>query len=89
MALLYRGVRYRGLLLARISVLTGCDAVSLSSFGREGQGEEVVVLRQHARYIGAETRWNVATNLGGANQALTSFPRPPTKRFSDASRLPC
>jgi hypothetical protein len=27
----------------RISMLTGCGAVSLSSFGGEGQGEEVVV----------------------------------------------
>ena len=37
------------LFVTRISVLTGRGAVSLSSFGGEGQGEEVVVLRQHAR----------------------------------------
>jgi hypothetical protein len=48
--------------LTRISVLTGCGAVSLSSFGGEGQGEEVVVLSQHAGYIGAAVPWNVATN---------------------------
>ena len=37
-------------------------AISLSSFGGEGQGQEVVVLSQHARCIGAATRWKVATN---------------------------
>jgi hypothetical protein len=54
----------RTLLLTRISVLTGRGAVSLSSFGGEGQGEEVVVLSQHARFIGAATRKNIATNRG-------------------------
>src|ERR1035437_7481431 len=55
------GVRPSSLLLTRISVLTGRGSVSLSSFGGEGQGEEVAVLSQHARYIGAATRWNVVT----------------------------
>jgi hypothetical protein len=45
-----------------ISVLAGRGGVSLFSFGGEGQGEEVVVLSQHARYLGTATRWNVATN---------------------------
>jgi hypothetical protein len=35
-------------------------AVSLSSSGGEGQGEEAVVLSQHARYKGAGTCWNAA-----------------------------
>jgi len=43
-------------------VLTGRGVISLSSFGGEGQGEEVVVLSQHARDIGAAIRWKVATN---------------------------
>jgi hypothetical protein len=50
--------------ITRFSALTGRGAISLSYFGGEGQGEEVVVLRQHARSIGAATRWNVATNRG-------------------------
>jgi hypothetical protein len=37
------------LLLARISVLTDRGGVSLSSFGGEGQGEEVVVFSRHGR----------------------------------------
>jgi hypothetical protein len=43
-------------------VLTGRGTVSLSSFGGEGQGEEVVVLSQHARDMGAATRWKAAAN---------------------------
>ena len=43
-------------------MLTGRGAVSLSSFGGEGQGEEVVVLCKLSRYVGAATRWNIATN---------------------------
>jgi hypothetical protein len=35
-------VRLSALLLTRILVLTGLGAVSLSSFGGEGQGEEAV-----------------------------------------------
>jgi hypothetical protein len=42
-------VRSSSLLLAPISVLTGRGAISLSSLGGEGQGEEAVVLSQHAR----------------------------------------
>jgi hypothetical protein len=37
-------------------------AVSLSSFGGEGQGEEANVLGYHARSIVAATRWSVAAN---------------------------
>ena len=55
------GVRPTPMPLPRLSVLTD-RAVSLSSFGGEGQGEEVVVLSQHARYIDAATRWMVPTN---------------------------
>ena len=55
------------LLLARISVLIGRGAVSLSSLGGEGQGEEAVVFSRHARDVGAATRWNVATNRGTEN----------------------
>jgi hypothetical protein len=35
--------------LTHISAFTGRGAVSLSSFGGEGEGEEVVVLNQQAR----------------------------------------
>jgi hypothetical protein len=42
------GRRY-ALRLKRTLVLTGHGAVSLSFFGGEGQGEEVVVLSYHAR----------------------------------------
>ncbi|MCX6912543.1 MAG: hypothetical protein NT167_05745, partial [Verrucomicrobia bacterium] len=45
-----------------VSAFTWRGTVSLSSSGGEGQGEEVVVLRQHARFIGAATHCNVATN---------------------------
>ena len=40
----------------RISAFSSPGAVPLSSFGGEGQGEEVVVLTQPARYVGAATR---------------------------------
>jgi len=39
---------------------TGRSAVSLSSFGGEGQGEEASVLRQPVRHIGSPTGWKVA-----------------------------
>src|ERR1039458_10282116 len=51
-----------GLLLIRVSVLTCRDAVSLSSFRGEGQGEEVVVLSRQARHIRAAMRWKFARN---------------------------
>ena len=54
------GVRLSSLHFTRFSALTGRGAVSLSSFGGEGQGEEAVVLHQHARSIGAATLWKVS-----------------------------
>jgi hypothetical protein len=53
------GGRGVGFLFTHISVLTGRGAISLSSSGGEGQGEEVLVLRQRARSIGAAARWHV------------------------------
>jgi hypothetical protein len=45
----WAGVRSAMLLHTRLSGFTGRGAVSLSSFGGEGQGEEAVVLNQPAR----------------------------------------
>src|ERR1039457_6677803 len=58
--LIHRGVwraRCFGPLLARSWALTGRSAGSLSSFGGEGQGEEVVLLSAHARSTSGRTRW--------------------------------
>jgi hypothetical protein len=44
------GVRPSSALLTPISELTDLASVSLSSSGGEGQGEEAVVLSQHASY---------------------------------------
>jgi hypothetical protein len=74
------GVRPFSLLLTRISVLTGRGAVSLSSSGGEGQGEEVVVLSQHARYMGEATCWNVTTNRGIENGDGPPLPNPLLQR---------
>jgi hypothetical protein len=63
-----------GLGLTLNQVLRG--VVSLSSFGGEGQGEEVVVLSQHARSIGAATPWNVATNRSTENVDGSPLPDP-------------
>jgi hypothetical protein len=68
------------LLLTCISVFTDRGAVSLSSFGGEGQGEEVVVLSQHARYIGAATCWNVAANHNIENGEGPPLPVPLLQR---------
>jgi hypothetical protein len=59
-------------------VLTGCGA--LSSFGGEGQGEEVVVLNEHTRKTGAATRWNVATNRSVKNGEGPPLPSPLLQR---------
>jgi hypothetical protein len=59
-----------------MSGLTDRGAVSLSSFGGEGQGEEVVVLSQHARYLGAATRWKAATNRSVENSDGGAPPLP-------------
>jgi hypothetical protein len=61
-------------------MLTGRDAVSLSFFGGEGQGEEVVVFRQHARQLGAATRWKVATNRSIENGDGPPLPSPLLQR---------
>ena len=53
---------------------------SLSSFGGEGQGEEVVVLCQHARSVGAAARWNVATNRSLENGEGPPLPNPLLQR---------
>src|ERR1035437_4696308 len=58
----------------------GCGAVSLSSFGGEGQGEEAVVLREQARYIGAATRWNAAPNRTIENSGGPPLPNPLLQR---------
>jgi hypothetical protein len=50
-------MRHYSRLFTRISVLTGPSAVSLSSFGGEGEGEEVVVLGQPATYMVSATYW--------------------------------
>jgi hypothetical protein len=67
-----------GLGLTLNQVLRG--VVSLSSFGGEGQGEEVVVLNQHARSIGAATRWSVATNRNPENDDGPPLPDPLLQR---------
>jgi hypothetical protein len=69
-----------GLLRSCISVLIGRGAVSLSSFGGEGQGEEVVVLSQHAGYLGAATRWNFTTNRSIKNSRGPPLPSPLLQR---------
>jgi hypothetical protein len=55
------GVRPSLLLFTRILMRRG-KPVALSSFGGEGQGEEVVVHRRLPGAIFAAGRWNVATN---------------------------
>jgi hypothetical protein len=64
-------------------VFTGRSAVSLSSFGGEGQGEEVVVFNRHARDMVAATRWNVATNRGIENGP--PLPGPPKEERENHS----
>ena len=71
------GERSFSLPFTRISVLIGHGNISRSSFGGEGQGEEAVVLRQHARHIGGEaTGWNVATNRSGEKDDAPPLPNP-------------
>src|ERR1017187_9094052 len=62
------------------SVLTGCGAVSLSSFGGEGQGEGVLVLDQRARCIGAAIWGNVTRNRNIAYGDGPPLPTPPLQR---------
>ena len=52
----------------------------LSSFGGEGQGEEVVVLSQPARYIGAATHWNVSTHISVDSYEGPPLPNPLLQR---------
>ena len=81
------------LLCKRTSMLASRVAVSLSSSGGEGQGEEAVVLGQNIKHIGAATRGNVAGNRslddgmgllsptlsskGGEGELLARRSRPP------------
>ena len=64
----------------RIMVHTGSGTVSLSSFGGEGQGEEVVVFSQHARYIDETTHWKATPNPSIQNGNGPPLPIPLLQR---------
>jgi hypothetical protein len=68
------------LLHTRKSRLTGGGAVSLSSFGGEGQGEEAVFLNQRARYITAAPRWKAVMNRSIENCHEPPLPHPLLQR---------
>ena len=74
----------------RLIRLLDC-AVSLSSFGGEGQGEEVVTLRQHARSAGTETCWEPGMDCGCKkhNGPLPHEPPGSGAGVSPATGAPC
>ena len=84
-------VRRPDLLLARISVLTGCGADSLSSFGGEGQGEEAVVLSQagHAllRQIVGKSPRTPASRIVLASSPQPSPPKEERENHSPGARV--
>ena len=70
------GLREWVLLLPSISVPTDPSAISLSSFGGEGQREAVVGLSQRASQIGAATRWNGVTNYSATSRMMAGLLSP-------------
>jgi hypothetical protein len=66
--------------LAYIPAATGFGTASLSSFGGEGQGEEVVVPNQHAGHIDAATHWKVSAHRSIENGKGPPLPNPLLQR---------
>ena len=75
-----RGGRTTRPLLASARKTQRPSAVSLSSFGGEGQGEEVVILSEHPKYTGAATRLRVTPNHSIGNGTGPPLPNPLLQR---------